>query len=86
MKEYNKWIKISELCGWGRVAGGKREGQRDGWREREREKFYAFITFHIFIIMRRFKGVHILYHVKTQNSCLQRNQLIDGKHGTTRKY
>lgn len=32
---------------------------------REREKFYTFISFHIFIIMQRLKEVHILYRAKT---------------------
>ena len=68
--------------------GGRREGEKRRRRRRdrrEREKFYAFISSHIFIIMKRYK-VQRFYHIKLQNLCPQGNQLMNGKHETRREY
>lgn len=56
----------------------KFQSQVDREKERKR-KFYDFISFHIFIIM-RFKMFHIFYHIKIKNLCPQRNQLMNGNH------
>lgn len=59
---------------------GGRGGEKKGGR-----KFYFFISFCIFRITRRFKKVHIFYHIKLKNLYPQRNQLMHGKHETRRQ-
>ena len=65
----------------GREAGSRRRKREEGGRE----KFYAFISSHIFIIMKRCE-VQRLYHLKLQNLYPQRKQLMNGKNETRREY